>query len=296
MPDLTETSGQYMKQKTAYELFGRQHHCLFLVIAGSIQVGKGDTVFVNVFNPVIGDRDLVGITRQVFEDRIRVFEWLFGMYYPIGFIELFLQLPEVVILFQMADLSLQGQLIGFVKHDELLEKFPPKCLGNGSIIKQEVSSAFGALPIAITIQASCRNNAMDVGMIKQCLCPGVQDSNHAHSCHKPMFGIFGKIIQCLPGTTEQQVVNQPLILIADRSQFRRQCEYHMEVFNIQQIILTLQYPLFFIDSLALRTMAIATGIIMNFNVPARRAGRHMTSQHMGTALLYITDEFLLFKA
>ena len=296
MSDFTETPGQDMQQKTVDELFSRKYHSFFPVIVGPVQIGKGDTIFINSFNPVIGDRDLVRVTCQIFDHRIRIFERIFRMHNPVGFVELFLQLPEVVILFQMTDLSLQGQLFGFVKLDELFEKFTPECIGYSSVIKQEVSVAFGVFPVAGIIQTSCRNNTMDMRMIKQGLCPGVQNSNHPHSCHEPLSWIFGKIIQCLPGTTEQQVINQSLVLIANGPQLRRQREDHVEILYTQQVVGSLKNPLFLVHPLALWAMAIAAGIVMHLDMSTGRAGRYMASQRMRTTVANITDQFLLFKA
>ena len=268
-----------MQQKTADELFRRQDHCLFLVIIGPIQVSKSDTVFVNVLNPVIGDGNLMGISCQVLDDRIRIFERLFSMHYPIGFVELFLQLPEVLMLFQMTDLSSQGQLFSFVKFNELLKHLTPEGLSQCCDMKQEITFAFGAFPFSIIIQTSCRNNTMDMGMIKQCLCPGVQYGNHTHPGHKRLFGVPGKIIQRLPCTAEQQVVDQSLILIADGSKLRRQCEYHMKILYIQKVIFTFQYPFFLIDSLALWAMAISTRVVMYFYISTGSQHTcHMTTQ------------------
>ena len=296
MPDFTEALGQDMQQKTVYELLWRKQHGFLFVVVGSIQISEGDPVIIYSFNPVIGDRDLVRVTCQVFDDRIRILERIFRMHNPIGFIELFLQLPKIVILFQVADLSLQSQLFGFVKRYELLEKFAPECLGYSSVIKQEVPAAFGALPVAGIIQTSCRNNTMDMRMIKQGLCPSVQNSNHAHSCHEPLSWVFGKIIQCLPGAAKQNIVDQSLVLITNGSQLRRQCEYHMEILYVQQVVCSLKNPLFLVYSLALWAMTVAAGIVIYLNVAAGRAGRHMTTQDMSPALTDIPDEFLLFKA
>ena len=70
----------------------------------------------------------------------------------------------------------------------------------------------------------------------------------------------------------------------------------MKILHMQQIILTFQYPLFLINSLALRAVAIATGVIMDLDMPTGRAVCHMTTQYMSPALADIPDEFLLFKA
>ena len=257
-----------MQEKTANELHGRQCHGFLVVIVGPVQVSECDIAFVNILNPVIGDGDLVGISCQVLDDRIRIFERLFGMYYPVGFIELFLQLPEVLILFQVNDLPCQGQLFGFVKLNELLKKLAPEGLGQSCDMKQEITMAFGTFPFTLIIQTSSLNNYMHMGMITQCLRPGVQYCNHTHPGHKPLFWIPGEIVQRLPGTTEQQVVHQSLILMADRPQLRGQREYHMEILYMQQVILTFQYPFFLIDSLALWAMAVATGVVMHFDVSA----------------------------
>jgi len=43
-------------------------------------------------------------------------------------------------------------------------------------------------------------------------------------------------------------------------------------------------------------VAIATGVIMDLDMPTGRAVCHMTTQYMSPALADIPDEFLLFKA
>ena len=90
---------------------------------------KEKMVLTDRLNSVIGDGDLVGVTRQVLDDRTGIFERHFRMHPPIGFIEFFLQFPEVAILFQGADLPFQGQLLVLVKLDELFEELAPECLG-----------------------------------------------------------------------------------------------------------------------------------------------------------------------
>jgi len=100
----------------------------------------------------------------------------------------------------------------------------------------------------------------------------------------------------LLGTAKQQIVNQPLILIAYRSQLGRQREHHVEILYLQQVVTSLKDPLFLIDSLALWTMTIATGVIMDLDMSTGRTDCQMTSQYISPALADIPDEFLLFKA
>ena len=70
----------------------------------------------------------------------------------------------------------------------------------------------------------------------------------------------------------------------------------MKVFNIQQIIFSFQYPFFFLDPLAARTVPVATGVVVDFDVSTGGTGGHMTAQYMGAALTDVADEFSLFKA
>jgi len=46
MTDLTETSWQYMHQKTGDELLWRKQHGFLFVVVGSIQISEGDPLHI----------------------------------------------------------------------------------------------------------------------------------------------------------------------------------------------------------------------------------------------------------
>ncbi len=54
MPDFTKPFGQHMQQKPADKFFSWQSEQFLLVVVSPVQIGKSDTVFSNMFDPVIG--------------------------------------------------------------------------------------------------------------------------------------------------------------------------------------------------------------------------------------------------
>ncbi len=154
-----------MAQEPVDEFICRQHHSFFAVLIGPVQVGKGDTVFINGFDAVVGDGDLVGIACQILYYRIGIFKRLLGMHHPVSLIEFFLQLPEVAILFQMTDLPFQGQLLLFMEKEQFFHKLASEGLRQRCEMKQEVSLAPGGFPVTIRIQATGGDDAVDMRVI-----------------------------------------------------------------------------------------------------------------------------------
>lgn len=89
-----------MHQKPGDELLWRKPHGFLFVLVGPVQVSEGNSILINILDAVIANRNFMRISRQIFDHRIRVFKRLFSMHHPVGLIEFFLQLPEVVYCFR----------------------------------------------------------------------------------------------------------------------------------------------------------------------------------------------------
>ena len=73
-----------------------------------------------------------------------------------------------------------------------------------------------------------------------------------------VFGIGGNSQQRLGGRAEQQVVDDSLVLIGDRSDLSRQREHDVEITDRQQIGLARREPIRRLRALTLWAMAVAT--------------------------------------
>jgi len=84
---------------------------------------------------------------------------------------------------------------------------------------------------------------------------------------------------------EQQAVDHGLVLPGDGSDRRRQTEHDVEVGNRQQFGFPLGQPFLGGDGLALRTMAVAAGVVRDPQVRAVLATLDMAAESCGAAAL-----------
>jgi len=93
-------------------------------------------------------------------------------------------------LFQMRYFPFQDQLFLLVKQHQLFHELALEGLCQGCDIKQKIPLTFGSFPVTLNIDTSAWHNAMQMGMIEQLLCPGVQYCNHAHPGLEPLLWVF----------------------------------------------------------------------------------------------------------
>ena len=124
---------------------------------------------------------------------------------------------------------------------------------------------------------------MQMGVVREILPPSVQDRSKA-KLSAEIFFVGGEFPQGFSGSLEQQVIHQGLILIKDRAQLLRHSEHDMEIAGIEQILFLFLNPTLFGESLALRAVAVAAGVVGNLGNTAVGAGVDMRTQFGGTAL------------
>jgi hypothetical protein len=99
-----------------------------------------------------------------------------------------------------------------------------------------------------------------MGMVLQGLAPGMEDGGHPELCAQ-MLGIGRDGGERLGRRAEQDRIDDRLVLECDLSGWRRYGEDDVEVLDWKQLGLSRRQPLSTRQPLALRTMAIATGVI-----------------------------------
>jgi hypothetical protein len=123
-----------------------------------------------------------------------------------------------------------------------------------------------------------------MGMVRHRRAPGVEHGGDADPGAK-MPGIGGDRHHRLGGGPEQQIVDDRLVLPGDVGDLGRQREDDMEVSDRQQVGLALGEPGARGRALALRTVAIATGVIGDPEIAAVVAAIDMAAQRRCAAVL-----------
>ena len=121
-------------------------------------------------------------------------------------------------------------------------------------------------------------------MVGQRRAPGMQHGGQSDAGAK-MLGVGGDGDQRFGRRLEQQVVDDGLVLPGNGGDRRRQGEHDVEVGNRQQLGFALGQPFLGGNSLALRTVAIAAGVVGDAHVRTILASLDMAAESRGTAAL-----------
>ena len=125
---------------------------------------------------------------------------------------------------------------------------------------------------------------MDVGVVGHCRAPAVEHGGGADASAE-MPGIGGDRQQRLGGRAEQQVVDDRLVLVGDRSDLGRQREDDVEVADRQQIGLAGGKPIPCRRTLTLWAMAVAARVVGDAAVAAILATLDMPAERGRAARL-----------
>jgi hypothetical protein len=155
--------GQSMKQETADKFGSSNRHRLGFVTITTILIAERHLVVLNCLDPVIGKSDLVGIAAKIGKNLLRTGEGLFSVDDP---------------LIRPRFLNIDGDIFGKSESGKLT--FHPgeiaflELFGQGSHMEKEV---FLARNLMSSIQGkhACRDKAVDMKMIDECLTPGMKN-------------------------------------------------------------------------------------------------------------------------
>ncbi len=137
---------------------------------------------------------------------------------------------------------------------------------------------------AVERYPTARHNHMDVRVVGHRRTPAVEHGGGADASAE-MPGIGGDREQRLGCRAEQQVVDDRLVLVGDRSDLGRQRENDVEVADRQQIGLAGREPILRRRALTLWAMAIAARVVGDTAVAAIFAALDMPAERGGAALL-----------
>ena len=133
-----------------------------------------------------------------------------------------------------------------------------------------------------SVDAAAWNDAMDMGMMRQCLTPGVQDGDDTDLGTEPA-RVRGERHHRLGGRLEQDGVDSGLVLEGYHCDRRRQREDDVEVGNRKEFGLARGEPSCAGQSLALRTVPVAAGVVGDSHHATVVAGLDVTAERPRTA-------------
>lgn len=111
-----------------------------------------------------------------------------------------------------------------------------------------------------------------------------------------MAGIPGNTQQRIGGPAHQQPVQQALVLQDKRAQWLRQGKDDVEIGHIQQVLVLSSHPVGLFLPLALRTVAIAAGVVGNQLISALRTLAAVSTQYSGSTGGQVLDDASLKPA
>ena len=264
-----------MKRQQIEELVDVHGHDSMLTTLLVHLVVVGDSPTGNIEYPGVGDSHTIGIATDILEHLTDSLGRRLGMDDPRLF-----KAPLTYILWDVNSLLLQptGQEV---------HETPPELIAYGSHGKEErrASASMDLMPYARRINAAARDDAMNMGVVKDVRSPRVEDGRH--TSEQPLLG--SKSVNSTPCCLEHTVVELPLVSHRDRMQAIGKREYDMEISGRDDLFPATVNPLLTLLLLALGAMTVTAAVVADPDVPAFGTNLNMPAQSAGTALRHVPE-------
>jgi hypothetical protein len=220
-------------QESAQKLFCGNSHDLLFAAMRIILPSKRDSIILEGDESMVGDRDAMGIARQVVQNMLRTAERRLGVYDPVLPEKLPEKATETAWLGEVLERSMELEL---VLPKELLESGGELAAKDAAECADGKEETIGRTDPSGVIEskAASGNDVMDVGMMLKVLPPGMQHTKKPDLCSQ-MLRVAGEFEQRLCAGSEEQIVKQALVLQDKRREFVRQGEDDVKVRNWQQL-------------------------------------------------------------
>ena len=220
---------------------------------------KADLSLLKADEAAVGDSDAMGVAAEIGEDLCRPAEGRLGVDDPLDPPQPGQVSDENDRVGQISEIAEEMELAGLEGLPQVLQEQSPE-QSRQDPHGQKYSVRKPTLLAANPRQVSTWHDAVDVPKMAQILAPGVQHADHA-DLSAQMLGIGGSHPQSFGRGLEQDRIDRRLVMESDLGDLRRHGEDHVEVWDRQQLGLTLGQPLGASQSLTFGTMAVAAGII-----------------------------------
>lgn len=255
--DLGETLGQDVLQESGEEVLGGERQPLRLLRAGR-DVAEGDPFAIEPLEAVVGDRHAVDVAREV----------LGGVLTITGVL-------------QVDDPGLSEEVgVDVVEELRFLERVAhlgaeDRCEGVAG--DQEVRIRWHAPGAPVVLEAAGGDEQVDVRVVGEVAPPGVEDSEDAEGRTDPA-RIVGQGLEGVRGLADQQVVHHTLVRTSHGTERGRYGEGGEEVAAGKQTLAQMREPTCRRLAVALRTVAVAAGVVDEGEVVAMIAGEERAAE------------------
>jgi hypothetical protein len=233
--DAVEATRQYVEEEAAYEFGDLDSHDFALVNAvfPIVLPAEADVGLVEFEQATVGDRDAMGVAREIGQDLLGTSEGLFPIDHPFGCAQGRQSGGKRLRLVETDKIGKELQLTGIeccrqTPEEQVLEQ------AREHANRKKESGPAGDPTLAVRRDASTRNNAVNVRMVMEVLTPCVQDSGHAYVGTK-MPAIGGNGGEGLSRGLEQQSIDLGLVLVRNRTDRGRNREHQMKIRNRQEL-------------------------------------------------------------
>ncbi len=204
MPDLDEPVGQNVKEEPPDELVRLDRHDFLFVVIRVIPPAERDFVVLELYQPVIADRDPVCVSAEVLQNVFGLFERRLAVDDPLLLVQIGDQGIETP---RRRKMTYGAGVNKFVLGTELFQisdKLPPKEFRHD--LDREEKVIFARLPFAaVTRQAPAGDDSVDMRMVHLVLSPRVQDRDMPY-LRAEVFRGFRKLTQGFRNDFEQKPV------------------------------------------------------------------------------------------
>ena len=227
MTDANQSFGQNVDQESAEKLFCGNSHDLLLAAVGIILPSERHSIILEANESMVGDRDAVGIAREIMQNMFGAAEGWLGVDDPVLSEELSQKSAEGTWFGESLKRAVELELVLLEElsesRGELASKDATECTDGQeeAVRRSDPSGATGC-------KATSGNDVMDVGMMLQILPPSMEYAKKS-DLGSQMLRITGEFQQCGGAGPEEQIIEQSLVLQSESRELMRQGEDDMKV-------------------------------------------------------------------
>lgn len=275
MTDPHEVARQHMHKEATDELLRLQTHDADATGTRVVLVAKAHAVFIHGQEPLIGEGDAMRVAAQILQHLCRTCHGALGVDDP-GLRAQFTE-QRLTLLWIAQDLGAAGEVeLAVLKSvAEGCEVFGAK--HRRECLDRKEKAALGRAPLAGGGKGAAGDQGVHVNMLRECLAPGVEDERGTKLTAEPA-RVSAELKQCLRGGVKQGAIDQTRVALREDIELMWEGEHDMKIRRREQLALARFKPAFFGSRLALRAMAVTTGMIGIARFPAGVTGLQMPTQ------------------
>ena len=254
-----EAAREHVQEEAAEEFVDIEGHDLHAIVVGVVSPAKPDDAVLQAEEAVVGEGRAVGVPAEIREYVLGTGEGPLGVDDPLGGAEGGDEAHEGGAVGERGGAGREGEVPRVERGAEPREVLPAEGAGQRADRKEKPGPA-GDPARGVGGERAPGDQAVNVEMLAERLSPGVQDRSDAHrTAEAPWVSPEGE--QRVRGGAEEQRLENAWVPPRQSVERMGECEDHMEVRDGQELRTPRGEPPFLDEGLALRTMAVAAGVV-----------------------------------